>query len=281
LSELRESMETILGRGERGGELVTRHSLREERPRYTVLLVEDNHINQVLAVKLLKNHGYQVSVAENGRLALESWRSHTFDFILMDMMMPEMDGLEATRRIRSEELGQEGRHIPIIAMTANAMTGDRERCLDAGMDGYISKPVKPEVLHQEIERVMSGRPAGTATSVPATAEVGQARPVFDRADALSRIADDEELLTTLIDMFKEDAPRYLGDIDAALAALDWMKLGHFAHTLKGVLATFSARRGEHLASELEEAAKTGNGPACADLVPRLHREVEVFLEAVG
>jgi two-component system, sensor histidine kinase and response regulator len=282
LSELRESMEAVLVRADSGEDLVTRHSLREERPRYSVLLAEDNHINQMLAVNLLKKRGYEVAVAENGQLALESWRAQQFDFILMDIMMPEMDGLEATRRIRVEEQSRGGGHIPIVAMTANAMTGDRERCMDAGMDGYVSKPVKPDVLHQEIERVMSGR-VGSVAAAPSgggESELG-VLPVFDRADALSRIADDDELLTILIDMFLDDAPRHLGDVDAALADSDWPKLGHAAHTLKGVLATFSARRGERLARELEEAAKAGRGSACADLVVGLHQEVEGFIKAVG
>jgi signal transduction histidine kinase/CheY-like chemotaxis protein len=280
LSELRESMEAILGRSERGGDLVTRHSLREERPHYAVLLVEDNHVNQMLAVKLLKKQGYEVTVAENGRLAMDAWQAGHFDFILMDMMMPEMDGLEATRRIRAEEHSRGG-HIPIIAMTANAMTGDRERCLDSGMDGYISKPVKPEVLYQEIERVMSGKPADTPVEAPSAGAPEADELVFDRADALSRIADDEDLLTSLIEMFLDDAPRYLRDVDAALAASDWPKLGHAAHTLKGVLATFSARRSEHLARDLEHAAKSGQASDCANLAPKLHQAVEAFLKAVG
>ena len=280
LSELRESMEAILGRSERGGDLVTRHTLREDRPRYNVLLAEDNLVNQMLAVKLLKKREYEVTVVENGRLAMDAWRAGCFDFILMDMMMPEMDGLEATRRIRAEERGH-GEHIPIIAMTANAMTGDRERCLDSGMDGYLSKPVKPEVLYQEIDRVMSGKPADTSVEARPTGAPEAGEPVFDRADALSRIADDEDLLTSLIDMFLDDVPRYLSDVDAALAASDWRKLGHAAHTLKGVLATFSARRGEHLARDLEQAAKSGLASDCANLVPKLHQEVMAFLKAVG
>ena len=283
LSELRTAMHAATGRGDRNGTLVTRHNLRENAPHYAVLLAEDNQVNQMLAVKLLKKQGHRISVAENGRLALEAWRGGNFDLVLMDMMMPEMDGLEATRRIRAEEASRGGARIPIVAMTANAMTGDRERCLEAGMDGYISKPVKPEALFREIERVMVGK-AGAPPGAESEPEPEPAAPpeeVYDRADALSRIADDEELLTTLIEMFQDDAPRYLAEIDTALAASDWSALGHAAHTLKGVLATFSARSGERIARELEDAAKADQASACVALVPLMHLEVERFLRAVN
>jgi CheY-like chemotaxis protein/HPt (histidine-containing phosphotransfer) domain-containing protein len=292
LSELREAMATVLGSGSREGVLVTRHTLRETRPRYAVLLAEDNPVNQLLAVKLLEKQGHEVRVADNGLQALEAWRGGGFDFILMDMMMPEMDGLEATRRIRAEEASRGGGRVPIVAMTANAMTGDRERCLAAGMDGYVSKPVKPETLYQEIDRVMAGRPGSPKDVVLAgkkEIEGIDARkieepnssesPVFDRTDALSRIGDDEELLATLIEMFVQEGPRSLADIDAALAAADWNRLAHGAHALKGVLATFSARRGEEVAGQLEQACKAGRVAACAELVPRLHQEVAAFLGA--
>ncbi len=276
LTELREAMEAALGQADTS-QLITRHSLREERRKYVILLAEDNPVNQKLAVKLLEKQGHTVSVADNGRLALEAWRGGGHDLVLMDMMMPEMDGLETTRRIREEEQG----HIPIIAMTANAMQGDRERCLDAGMDGYVSKPVKPEVLFQEIERVLGERttlasPPPVAPSPPEESGL----PIYDRADALSRIADDEELLATLIDMFVADAPNYLNEIDAALEAADWSRLIRAAHTLKGVLATFSARRGEVHARALEVAAKASDPSECGKQAALARIEVDAFLKAI-
>ncbi len=279
LTELREAMQAALGQ-HAGNPLVTRHSLREERRKYAILLAEDNPVNQKLAVKLLEKQGHTVHVADDGRLALEAWRRGGHDFIIMDMMMPEMDGLEATRRIREEERGRDrpGEHIAIIAMTANAMQGDRERCLEAGMDGYVSKPVKPEVLFQEIERVL-GAQTGEATGVAIPEEPGP--PIYDRADALSRIADDEELLATLIDMFVADAPNYLNEIDTALQDVDWPRLTRAAHTLKGVLATFSANRGEAVARALETAAKTADANACGKLAAQAKIEVEAFLRAIG
>jgi signal transduction histidine kinase/DNA-binding response OmpR family regulator len=290
LTELREALETAKGSSPNSGVLITQHSLREARPVYSILLAEDNLVNQKLAIKLLEKQGHSVSVADNGRIALEAWQKGGFDLILMDMMMPEMDGLEATRRIRQAEASQPGRGgspIPIIAMTANAMTGDRERCLEAGMNGYVSKPVKPEVLYQEIDSILraGAKPSDTTTAAPQIRSPAASRtdnlPVYDRADALSRIADDEELLTTLIEIFVADAPNYLEEIHAALATTDWPRLLRAGHTLKGVFATFSARRGEHRAKELENAAKAADSEACAQLAIQMHEEVDAFLKAIG
>ncbi len=134
--------------------------------RLHILLAEDNPVNSMLAIALLEKRGHRVTAVEDGVQVMAAYSPGLFDLILMDIMMPEMDGLEATRRIRAEEPGRGGGRIPIIAMTANAMTGDRELCLDAGMDGYISKPVKPEALDREIERVMRGKPGSEAASSP-------------------------------------------------------------------------------------------------------------------
>ncbi len=243
-------------------------------PKLRILLVEDNKVNQTLAAIVLEQGGHRVNVADNGRLGLEAWRGDRFDLILMDMMMPEMDGLEATRRIRAEEAERGAGRIPIVAVTASVMPGDRERCLRAGMDGFVGKPFTPEVLLREIDRVL-GRvvPAGGDSDRSAN----MATPVFDRDDALLRIGGDEELLGTLIDMFVDDTPRYLAELDAALDTADWPRLARGAHDLKGVLATFSARRAEALARELEQAGKAGRGVAAAELISPLRRELEMFL----
>jgi two-component system, sensor histidine kinase and response regulator len=299
LTELRETMEIALGGVGISSKLPHPDNQSQARPGYQILLAEDNLVNQKLAIKLLEKQGHSVSIADNGRIALEAWKQGGFDLILMDMMMPEMDGLEATLKIRELEASKGGR-IPIIAMTANAMTGDRERCLAAGMDGYVSKPVKPEILYQEIDLILHGqtKPAGfaptkhttlsnsvsnsvsssisTSTSTSNTDKL----PVYDRADALSRIADDEELLATLIEMFVADAPNYLEEIELALAANDWSRLLRAGHTLKGVFATFSARRGEQRAKDLESAAKAEDSATCISLAVALREEVQAFLDAV-
>jgi two-component system sensor histidine kinase/response regulator len=133
--------------------LVTRHSVREDRRRLNILLAEDNPVNRTVATRLLEKRGYAVTIAEDGKAALTALEAAPFDLVLMDVQMPEMDGFEATAAIRAREQSQGG-HIPIIAMTAHALKGDEERCLAAGMDAYISKPIKSADLFEIIENAM-------------------------------------------------------------------------------------------------------------------------------
>jgi CheY-like chemotaxis protein len=132
--------------------LVTRHTLQADRNRLHVLLAEDNMVNQTLAMRLLEKRGYRVTLARNGREALEAFERELFDVVLMDVQMPEMDGFEATAAIREKETASDS-HIPIIAMTAHALKGDQDRCLAAGMDGYISKPIRTSELFAVIEKL--------------------------------------------------------------------------------------------------------------------------------
>jgi two-component system sensor histidine kinase/response regulator len=133
--------------------LVTRHTLREAKKRARILLTEDNAVNRTLAIRLLEKRGYTVSVAANGREAVAAMEKEHFDAILMDVQMPEMDGFEATAAIRAREESS-GRHVPIVAMTAHALKGDQERCMEAGMDGYVSKPIRTNELYAALERVV-------------------------------------------------------------------------------------------------------------------------------
>jgi CheY-like chemotaxis protein len=153
-SELLDAVLRVAGlkRSEAKPALVTRHSLREEVRSLRILLAEDNAVNQLLATRLLEKQGHHVATVGNGRAALERLEKETFDLILMDIQMPEMDGFEATAAIRKQEEST-GKHLPIVAMTAHAMEGDRERCLAAGMDGYIAKPVRAKDLIDAIENL--------------------------------------------------------------------------------------------------------------------------------
>jgi CheY-like chemotaxis protein len=160
-SELREAIARVLGAKEQEGEipLITRYSLQDARDPATflrVLLAEDNAVNQRLAVRLLEKRGHKVVVAGNGREALEALEKESFDLVLMDVQMPEMDGLAATVAIREKENGT-NTHVPVVALTAHAMKGDRERCLTAGMDGYLSKPIRPPELDAILETYVARR----------------------------------------------------------------------------------------------------------------------------
>jgi CheY-like chemotaxis protein len=136
--------------------LVTRHTLQENKHRARILLAEDNAVNQTLAVRVLEKRGYSVKVAGDGRAAVDAFEREPFDVVLMDIQMPGMDGFEATAAIRKRE-ERTGAHIPIIAMTAHALKGDQERCLSAGMDDYVSKPIRTNELVSKIETAMANK----------------------------------------------------------------------------------------------------------------------------
>jgi two-component system sensor histidine kinase/response regulator len=151
--------------------LISLHTLPTSQRRLRILLAEDNSVNQRLAVRLLEKRGHSVAVANNGREALAALEKEPFQLILMDVQMPEMDGMEVTARIRALEKGT-GKHIPILAMTAHAMQGDRERCLAGGMDGYFSKPIRILALHEMIEQVVPLHATPDRVTVPAQAVTG-------------------------------------------------------------------------------------------------------------
>jgi len=152
--------------------LLTTHSIRESRNALTILVAEDNAVNQTLARRLLEKRGHTVVLAETGKAVLTAIEERTFDLVLMDVQMPEMDGLEATAAIRKREKSS-GKHLPIIAMTANAMIGDREHCLQAGMDGYVAKPLSVKDLFAAIETLMTQPVAGSADRLALSAHSSQ------------------------------------------------------------------------------------------------------------
>jgi signal transduction histidine kinase/CheY-like chemotaxis protein len=225
-----------------------------------VLLAEDHAVNQKLAVHLLAKQGHAVVVASTGREALDLLEQQSFDVVLMDVQMPEMDGLEAAARIRAREKDT-GRHVPIVAMTAHAMKGDRERCLNAGMDDYLAKPIQACELFEVIVRVVPSRPAAAA--------------VLDAAAASEQVGGDRELLQELAQVFLEDYPNSLAGIRAAVAAGDCTGLQRAAHTLKGAVGLFGAPDAFAAALRLEtmgrEGVLEGAVEACATLETELLR----------
>jgi len=251
---------------------------KSDRP-LRVLLTEDNLINQKLAIRLLEKRGHSVVVADNGRLALDALQEEAFDVVLMDVQMPELDGFEATALIRKREQ-QSGGHVPVIAMTAHAMKGDRERCLEAGMDDYVSKPLQPAELFDRIERVAEKFPQET------TFETSRARPeepaktsepvsrleasaIFDKAKALDHVGGDEELLAEIINEFCGQYPKMLDQLREAIATGDTPSLRRIAHTLKGNAGTLGAAPAYQIAERLEQIGQrgdlTGAKQQCDDL----------------
>jgi two-component system sensor histidine kinase/response regulator len=225
----------------------------EKRRPLQILLAEDNLVNQRLAVGLLEKRGHTVVVAGDGKQALAALARESFDLVFMDVQMPDMGGFEATAHIREGEK-LTGRHLPIVAMTAHAMTGDRERCLASGMDGYVSKPVQAAQLFWTIDEVLAGgsRDQPTSVSAPAPALV-----VFDRAATLERVGGDEELLGQIARLFVAECPQRLQEIEEAISRQDAQALERSAHKFRGMVSNFCASSAVSTAAELEAMGRAG------------------------
>ncbi|MBF0497328.1 MAG: response regulator, partial [Deltaproteobacteria bacterium] len=240
-----------------------------------ILLVEDNPVNQKLGLVMLKKRNHSVVVAENGRKALTALEQGQFDLILMDIQMPEMDGLEATAIIREGEK-KAGSHIPIVAMTAHAMKGDKEKCLDAGMDAYISKPVNPEELFIAIERLFH-RPAASIQVVP---EQTDEREVFDLKSFIARVFGDRELVTELVAMFLDSYPKSMNSISDAIRRADGPELEHSAHFFKGTVGNFSAMPAFELALKLEKMGQRQDLTGAEEAFAQLEKQMEQLKPAL-
>jgi CheY-like chemotaxis protein/HPt (histidine-containing phosphotransfer) domain-containing protein len=204
-----------------------------------ILLAEDDAVNQKLTVRILEKQGHTVTVAASGREALTLLKASAFDLALMDVQMPDMDGLAATREIRLREKTAGG-HLPVIALTASALKGDRERCLEAGMDGYVSKPIRAAELARAMEEAAPAEPAAAA---------------IDERALLERLNGDRALLGELIGVFENDCPRMLDAVRQAVEAGDAAALQAAAHKLKGSVANFSAGGAVDAAARLETMGK--------------------------
>ncbi len=270
-TELLNAILTVLGHAPEATDqqpsLVTRHSLREDRRRSRILLAEDNPVNQIVAVRLLEKMGHQVVVAENGRDAARMAEGQEFALVLMDVQMPEVDGFEATRIIRQKETGT-GKRIPILAMTAHAMKGDRERCLSAGMDGYIAKPICPTELAAEIER-FTRRPEPSLQTPPSSA--GDA--CIDWQAAWANTEGDRNLLSELALLFLEDLPQQLQAIHRAADQMQNRDLERLAHRLKGSVGNFAAKPAFEAAFHLETIARQGDAQQFPQAVEALENEI--------
>jgi two-component system, sensor histidine kinase and response regulator len=211
-----------------------------------------------------------VRVACNGRRALEAIQEETFAVVLMDVQMPEMGGFEATAAIREKERITGG-HIPIIAMTAHAVKGDRERCIGAGMDEYVSKPIQAAELFSAIEGLtLLESPKTGPCSLPTVKEV------FDRSGILARLDNNTDLLRELVSVFLEESARLEGQIENAIAERDPQKLERAAHSLRGTTSHFGAGTACRTALELEMMGRNGNLTAAQDVFVKLSGEMAGF-----
>jgi two-component system sensor histidine kinase/response regulator len=272
-SELLDAIVTALGTramNEAAPALVTRHSLRESRAPMKILLVEDNAVNQLVALRLLEKYGHSVTIASDGRKALGILEKQSFDLVLMDIQMPEMNGYQATQAIREKEIAT-GLHIPIVAMTAHTMKGDEEKCIAAGMDSYLTKPIRIEELLVVLDEVgnMKGGSHIASASIP-----GKPMPnSLDLDAALERLEGDRDLFGELAQLFKAECPKYVEGIRRAINARDAKDLEQQAHTLKGSAANLGASAVSQTAHELEKMARSGDITQAGKLLDDLGREV--------
>jgi signal transduction histidine kinase/DNA-binding response OmpR family regulator/HPt (histidine-containing phosphotransfer) domain-containing protein len=279
-----ELFDTLLGLlcGEDATTVVIPESAPE--PQYTVtglriLLAEDSPFNQKLAIGVLGRRDHQVTIANNGHEAVALAADHEFDLVFMDIQMPEMDGLEATRRIRERER-ETGRRVPVIAMTAQAMKGMRERCLSVGMDDYLVKPVRAREIYDKIEALFAGRDGRPAPAAePAQrghASAGNPRAI-DWGIALAAVDGDSHLLRDVVEAFLEEYPALLRQIRQAVADSDANLLRRSAHTLKGAVRTFGVESVGSAAAELEDMGRRRELAAAAAVLDRLQSQLDRIL----
>jgi two-component system, sensor histidine kinase and response regulator len=265
-ADLLAALLRVLGHGgqETAPALVTRHTLRESSQKLHVLVAEDNRVNQTLMVRVLQKMGHSSVVASNGREALSLASSEKFDVVFMDVQMPEMDGLAATVAIRKAEKSR-GSHLPIFAMTAHAMKGDRESCLQAGMDGYLAKPVRFSDLEQTLVTL-----SNVKTSDKEASSVSFS---WNRTEALERLGGDEDLLRELCQIFLEESPKTLRNLRQALAEGDASAVMRAAHRLKGEVGYLGAGVASQAARKLEDMGRENKLTGAPETMIVLEREI--------
>ena len=292
-SELFDVLRTILSGQGPGAyvSMVTRHAVRQiPARRGHILLAEDNITNQQVALGMLKKLGLQADPVANGLEAVRALESIPYDLVLMDVQMPEMDGMEATRRIRDPGSRVHNPGIPIIAMTAHAMVGDRAKFIAAGMNDYIAKPVDPDDLADKLEKWLSKGPQKDGedtqavqgnTPAPAkknrqSTEVRQNPKVFDRQALFQRLMGDEELVETVVEAFLEDMPEQMADLQRFLENGKVAEAVSQAHKIKGAAGNIAARLFHETACDMEKAGRAGDLGKLNELLPQLESQFADF-----
>ncbi len=244
-----------------------------------ILLVEDNITNQKVAVEMLKKLGLYADAAANGLEAIQSLQARDYDMVLMDVQMPEMDGLEATQHIRFGKTPVRNPKIPIIAMTAHAMQGDKEKCLRAGMDDYLSKPVTAKSLSEMLAKWLSG--STTTESPDAPRSSAPPLEIFDRADFTERMMGDEAIAQQVINVFLEDIPRQIASLKNAVAQSDMETIELIAHSIKGAAANIGSRQLLELAAEIEAACRRADTAFVSDRWPLLQSHFDRLRDVIN
>jgi two-component system sensor histidine kinase/response regulator len=249
--------------------------------RLRVLLAEDNSVNQLVATRLLQKRGHHVVVTANGRealsaLKLAALKNEPYDVVLMDVQMPEMDGIEATIALRELEK-ESGHHQPVVALTAMVIKGDRERCIAAGMDGYLSKPIR----QLELDEILDGYTA----NLESTEEIEARLPppesaVVDEAELMERVGNDLEFLSELTEVYRTEYPAQLASARIALANCDAKSLTQSTHAIRGALANLGATRASAAAFSIEEMAALSDFSCVAQTLDILEKEIQLVLTAL-
>jgi len=276
-AELRRAIEIVLQKPRilAATSVVTRSTPHAVPTSLRILIAEDNRVNQKFLQRLLERMSHLTAVANNGAEAVNFFRTGNFDLIFMDVQMPEMDGYAATAAIRDMEK-HTGQHIPIIAMTAHALKGDREKCLAAGMDDYLSKPARLTEIEQALNRVMLDAGSKASRSHPSAPD----KAVWDRAAALDRLGGDESLLDELIELFFKDYPMLARRITEAMAKGDMASLRAPAHKLKGSLGALGLPATADLVQQIESASELEDATAVVSLIDRFMAEIEMLQEVM-
>jgi two-component system sensor kinase len=280
-SDLRETIQRVLGVQEelRLATELTPAQVAEPRRSQRILLAEDGLVNQQVARKLLESRGHQVLVVNNGREAVEAWERGSFDVVLMDVQMPEMNGFEATTVIRQKEQAT-GSHTPIVAMTAHAMKGDRERCLRAGMDDYLSKPIQSKALYEVVEGI--GTPAQSEYR-----EMSESRPpeaamesILDWSAAVDRVGGREDLLKQMAGIFFQETEKLVPALREAITQQDMVKVRRLAHPLKGSASCFAAPSAVSAAVRLEFMGRDSDLTGADEAFSVLEHEIKRLKQAL-
>ena len=269
-SELFDAIVTAMAEHSRKGERHESTSAFIQTPERSlrVLLAEDNPVNQTLAMRILERLGHKVQVVNNGKEALEQAQAEEFDVILMDVQMPEMDGLEATAAIRDAESGT-GKHVPIVAMTAHAMKGDKEKCLSAGMDGYLSKPIRINELKQAMSEIEKTRNPERSPQQSPFRAIGQLESLLDS------VMGDRALLAEMAELWLADSAKQEKQIRTGLDSGDAVMVQRAAHALKGSVGTFQATAAQDAANQLEMSAKDGDLVGAREVFARLSTQIDL------